>query len=151
VSRDQCIDQSGTSIHSLLNTNGASFLMTSHVRSALWTLTYNFLRLSHLWCDLNFWVWRSRVDFFHIFCAQSTVPPIPCPKLTDQFSTSHVLQTKLFQNPKNPKVHPLAFTLLQSELLPTGSAACQALGYAPWSKYCLNPFDIECLLKDPVK
>ena len=38
VSRDQRIDQSATSIQSLLNTNGATFLMTSHVRSALWTL-----------------------------------------------------------------------------------------------------------------
>ena len=38
VTRDQCIDQSATSIQSLLNTNGATFLMTSHVRSALWTL-----------------------------------------------------------------------------------------------------------------
>ena len=38
VSRDQRIDKSATSIQSLLNTNGATFLMTSHVRSALWTL-----------------------------------------------------------------------------------------------------------------
>ena len=35
---DQRIDQSATSIQSLLNTNGATFLMKSHVRSALWTL-----------------------------------------------------------------------------------------------------------------
>ena len=33
MSRDQRIDQSATSIQSLLNTNGATFLMTSHVRS----------------------------------------------------------------------------------------------------------------------
>ena len=32
MSHDQHIDQSATSIQSLLNTNGASFLMTSHVR-----------------------------------------------------------------------------------------------------------------------
>ena len=38
VSRDQRTDQSATSIQSLLNTNRATFLMTSHVRSALWTL-----------------------------------------------------------------------------------------------------------------
>ena len=38
VSCDQRIDQSATSIQSLLNTNGAIFLMTSHVRLALWTL-----------------------------------------------------------------------------------------------------------------
>ena len=38
MSRDQRIDQSATSIQSLLNTNGATFLMTSHVRSALSTL-----------------------------------------------------------------------------------------------------------------
>jgi hypothetical protein len=38
VSRDQRIHQSETSIQSLLNTNGASFSMTSHVTSALWTL-----------------------------------------------------------------------------------------------------------------
>ena len=38
MSRDQCIEQSVTSIQSLLNTNGPSFLMTSHVRLALWTL-----------------------------------------------------------------------------------------------------------------
>ena len=38
VSRVQRIDQLVTSIQSLLNTNGATFLMTSHVRSALWTL-----------------------------------------------------------------------------------------------------------------
>ena len=38
MSRDQRIDQSATSIQSWLNTNGATFLMTSHVRSALWTL-----------------------------------------------------------------------------------------------------------------
>ena len=38
MSRNQHIDQSATSIQSLHNTNGASFLMTSHVRSALWTL-----------------------------------------------------------------------------------------------------------------
>ena len=38
MSRDQRIDQSAKSIQSLLNTNGASFLMTSHIRSALWTL-----------------------------------------------------------------------------------------------------------------
>ena len=31
-------DQSATTIQSLLNTNGATFLMTSHVTSALWTL-----------------------------------------------------------------------------------------------------------------
>ena len=37
--RDQRIDQSAMSIQSLLNTNGASFLMTSHVRSTLWTLS----------------------------------------------------------------------------------------------------------------
>ena len=41
MSRDQRIDQSATSIQSLLNTNGATFLMTSHVRSALWTLLSN--------------------------------------------------------------------------------------------------------------
>ena len=35
---DQRIDQSATSIQSLLNTNGVTFLRTSHVRSALWTL-----------------------------------------------------------------------------------------------------------------
>jgi hypothetical protein len=39
MSRDQLIDQSATSIQSLLNTNGATFLMTSQVRLALWTLT----------------------------------------------------------------------------------------------------------------
>ena len=33
-------DQSATSIQSLLNTNGAIFLMTSHVRSTLWTLFF---------------------------------------------------------------------------------------------------------------
>ena len=38
VTRDQCIDQSATSIQSMLNTNGVTFLMTSHVRSALCTL-----------------------------------------------------------------------------------------------------------------
>ena len=38
VSRDRRIDQSLTSIQSLLNTNGVTFLMTSHVRSALRTL-----------------------------------------------------------------------------------------------------------------
>ena len=38
MSCDRRIDQSATSIQSLLNTNGATFLMTSHVRSALWTL-----------------------------------------------------------------------------------------------------------------
>ena len=38
MSRDQRIDQSATSIKSLLNTNRASSLMPSHVRSALWTL-----------------------------------------------------------------------------------------------------------------
>ena len=38
MSHDQRIDQSETSIQSLLNTNGATFLMTSHVKSALWTL-----------------------------------------------------------------------------------------------------------------
>ena len=38
MSRDHRIDQSETSIQSLLNTNGASFLMTSPVRSTLWTL-----------------------------------------------------------------------------------------------------------------
>ena len=41
VSRDQRIDQSATSIQSLLNTNGATFLMTSHVRSGLSTLPEN--------------------------------------------------------------------------------------------------------------
>ena len=43
-------DQSATSIQSLLNTNGATFLMTSHVRSALWTLLlniYNFVHYIH--------------------------------------------------------------------------------------------------------
>ena len=40
VSRDQRIDQSATSIQSLLNTNGATFLMTSPVRLALWTLLH---------------------------------------------------------------------------------------------------------------
>ena len=69
------------------------------------------------------------------FRAQSTVPILPCCKMTDQFSTSQVLQTKLFRTPENPKLYPLAFTPLQSELLPTGSAACQALRYAPWSKF----------------
>ena len=38
MSCDQRIDQSVTSIQSMLNTNGATFLMTSHVRLALWTL-----------------------------------------------------------------------------------------------------------------
>ena len=42
MSHDQRIYQSATSIQSLLNTKGASFLMTSHVRSALWTLHSNF-------------------------------------------------------------------------------------------------------------
>ena len=36
--RDYRIDQSATSIQIVLNTNGASFLMMSHVRSALWPL-----------------------------------------------------------------------------------------------------------------
>ena len=35
---DQGIDQSAMSIQSLLNTSRSSFLMTSHIRSALWTL-----------------------------------------------------------------------------------------------------------------
>ena len=43
MSRDQHIDQSVTSIQSLLNTNGATFLMTSRVRSALGTLVINLL------------------------------------------------------------------------------------------------------------
>ena len=41
--RDQRIDQSARSNQSFLNKNGASFLMTSHVRSALWTLIVDFL------------------------------------------------------------------------------------------------------------
>ena len=38
MSLDLRIDQSATSIQSLLNINGATFLMRSHVRLALWTL-----------------------------------------------------------------------------------------------------------------
>ena len=60
MSRDQRIDQSATSIQSLLNTNGATFLMTSHVRSALWTLLIMILMVkTHIFCFLhskdNFW------------------------------------------------------------------------------------------------
>ena len=60
VSRDQHIDQSAMSIQSLLNTNGVTFLMTSHVRSALWTLCTwsrikhdqkNWLSLCNFSCD----------------------------------------------------------------------------------------------------
>ena len=39
MSRDQGIDQSVMSIQSLPDTNRATFLMTSHVSSALWTLS----------------------------------------------------------------------------------------------------------------
>ena len=46
MSRDQCIDQSARSIQSLLNTNGATFLMMSHIRSALWTLLIDHRRIN---------------------------------------------------------------------------------------------------------
>ena len=57
VSRVQRIDQLVTSIQSLLNTNGATFLMTSHVRSALWTLQ-DFFQLT-----------RSKLSTYFLFCS----------------------------------------------------------------------------------
>ena len=49
MSCNQRIDQSATSIQSLLNTKGVSFLMKSHVRSALWTLTPSASRSKSKW------------------------------------------------------------------------------------------------------
>ena len=94
MSRDQRIDQSATSIQSLLNTSGANFLMTSHVRSALWTLMFFFQYYWDQWlfvivffiyhCKVlgfySFWLkpsWSWR--FWHLPKCLSTCAPLPQP------------------------------------------------------------------------
>ena len=74
MSRDQRIDQSATSIQSLLNTNGATFLMTSHVRSALWTLNH---------VDIN---WKP---LFLVKRGYYIVPPIPSTALAHRSRSHH--------------------------------------------------------------
>ena len=60
MSRGQRIDQSATSIQSLLNTNGATFLLTSHIRSALWTLC-----LVNLQCAMNCLIDKKCQEAWH--------------------------------------------------------------------------------------
>ena len=80
MSRDQHIDQSVTSIQSLLNTNGASFLMTSHVRSALWILFraarenfINFAKVSKFLGQFLFYSYSwAKNNFFVHYCTVLT-------------------------------------------------------------------------------
>ena len=71
MSRDQRNDQSATSIQSLLNTNVASFLMTSHVRSALCTLKIlqKFVKLLNLQINKKSWTYENvKFDLFKVDC-----------------------------------------------------------------------------------
>ena len=83
VSRDQHIDQSAMSIESLLNTSGVTFLMTLHVRSALWTLQLNNApnevsepKRKNQLCKENAWTFQIRVLWKTLFfCSDSSHLP----------------------------------------------------------------------------
>ena len=61
------IDQSATSIQILLKQSRSEFLMTSHVRSALWTLN---------WLFLSIW-WHWLFEHFRLFLNNVLTPPLP--------------------------------------------------------------------------
>ena len=104
MSHDQRIDQSATSIQSSLNTNGGSFLMTSHVRSALWTLLLKTLLETNKSISLftksvahtAFWFHSNCTSWWYIFMRSISMLLIPFFKRDQEnvtFIILHVLMT----------------------------------------------------------
>ena len=129
MSCDQRIDQSATSIQSLLKTNGATFLMTSHVRSALWTLHMRLLKnfLPIVVSAAVALVYKKQlVKKWHVTFVQMTPPGSVCPA------------SKLEQNlVKNPSWFKNAFI----QVMPLSRKLCEASNFLPNYVSCINLHD----------